>query len=83
MLQAETASLPGLVLSTSSPSARGATRRWASVEELMREVTNARIYDGARFRTSTEVGLAMGRRIGEQAVTRMPQAAAVLKLAAN
>jgi hypothetical protein len=28
------------------------------------EVANARIYDGVHYRTSTEVGTAMGKKIG-------------------
>lgn len=40
----------------------------------MREVANARIYDGVHYRNSTEVGLDMGRRIGELAA-RLQQAA--------
>jgi hypothetical protein len=31
----------------------------------MQEVANARIYDGVHYRTSTEVGTAMGKKIGE------------------
>jgi len=33
-------------------------------------VANARIYDGVHFRNSTEVGTAMGRKIGALAVDR-------------
>ena len=65
----------GAVLATSSPTANGATRRWDNVEDLMREVANARIYDGVHYRNSAEVGLAMGRRIGELATARRNLAA--------
>ena len=41
----------------------------------MREVANARIYDGVHYRNSTERGLDMGRRIGEPAAARLQQAA--------
>ena len=58
-------------LATTSPSARGAVRRWESPQAFAKEVANARIYDGVHFRNSTEVGLAMGRRIGELAATRL------------
>jgi hypothetical protein len=30
----------------------------------MQEVANARIYDGVHYRTSTEVGTDMGKKIG-------------------
>jgi hypothetical protein len=33
----------------------------------MQEVAEGRIYDGVHFRNSTEVGTAMGRKIGELA----------------
>lgn len=58
-------------LSTSSPSANGATRRWATVETFMQEVADARVWEGIHFRTSTEVGLDMGRRIGALAAVRV------------
>lgn len=74
-LKAQIDALPGWELSTASPTAKGATRRWASVDALMREVANARIYDGVHYRNSTEVGLAMGRRIGEVAAARLQHAA--------
>lgn len=75
MLKEQMGVLPGVVLSTSSPTARDTTRRWHSVEYLMREVANARIYDGVHYRNSTERGLDMGRRIGEPAAARLQQAA--------
>ncbi|HNC53022.1 MAG TPA: vanadium-dependent haloperoxidase [Accumulibacter sp.] len=75
MLKEQLDVLPGVVLSTSSPTARDTTRRWHSVEDPMREVANARIYDGVHYRNSTERGLDMGRRIGEPAAARLQQAA--------
>jgi hypothetical protein len=36
-------------------------------------VANARIYDGVHYRNSTEVGTAMGKQIGEMAVTKYLQ----------
>ncbi|MDN3921267.1 DUF3455 domain-containing protein [Roseateles violae] len=64
VLRAEVGPGRPLALSSASPSAGGATRRWADVEDLMREVGDARIWAGIHFRGSTEVGLAMGRQIG-------------------
>jgi hypothetical protein len=40
----------------------------------VREVSNARIYEGVHFRFSTEVGTAMGQQIGEAvAAKHLPQ----------
>jgi len=74
VLQAEMT--PGTVLATASPTAQGATRRWTGADSLMREVADARIFDGVHYRNSTEVGLAMGKRIGEVAVARLQAAPA-------
>lgn len=68
VLKAEMKGAARQVLSTSSPTAKGATRRWASPEEFVREVSDARIHGGIHFRSATEAGEAMGRRIGELAV---------------
>jgi hypothetical protein len=45
-------------------------RRWTTIDAFMQEVANARIYDGVHYRTSTEVGTAMGKQIGELAVAK-------------
>jgi putative NIF3 family GTP cyclohydrolase 1 type 2 len=68
ILQAEAgpAGLP--VLSTTSPTASGAMRKWKSLDDFAREVSQSRIWGGIHYRTSTDVGLAMGRQIGAQAV---------------
>jgi PAP2 superfamily len=55
-------------LSTSSPTAKGATRRWSSLDEFVREVSDARVHGGIHFRSATDVGEAMGKRIGKLAV---------------
>jgi hypothetical protein len=34
------------------------------------QVANARIYDGVHYRTSTEVGTAMGKQVGALAVAK-------------
>ncbi len=51
-----------------SPTAPGVTRRWTSATAFTDEVSAARIYGGIHYRTSTTVGQAMGRQIGELAV---------------
>ena len=61
-------------LSTSSPSAKGATRRWHSVDDFVQEVSDARIWGGLHYRFSTDVGVTMGRQIGELAAAKyLPQ----------
>jgi hypothetical protein len=61
-------------LTTTSATAKGMTRRWSRVDDFVREVSNARIYEGVHFRFSTDVGTAMGRQIGEAAAAKhLPQ----------
>lgn len=59
------------VLATSSPTAKGATRRWTSVDAFVREVGESRVYAGIHYRFSIDVGTALGQRIGELAVARL------------
>ena len=67
VIQAEIGSDLMPVISTNSPSANNAKRTWTKIEDFMQEVANGRIYDGVHFRTSTEIGTAMGRKIGKLA----------------
>jgi hypothetical protein len=64
VLQAEigNASIP--VLTTLSPTANNTKRTWMKIEDLIQEVSDGRVYDGVHYRNSTEVGTAMGRKIG-------------------
>jgi hypothetical protein len=71
VLEADARGRPLPVLSTTSPTAQGAVRRWSSLEAFTQEVVLARIVGGVHYRTSTEVGIAMGRQIGELAVANM------------
>ena len=70
VLQADVGAEPMPVLSTSSPTAKGAARSWTKVDELVQEVSVARIYDGVHYRTSTEVAVAMGKQIGGLAAAK-------------
>jgi hypothetical protein len=70
VLKAALADTPSPRLTTTSPTAPGKSRSWANPDEFMQEVALARIYDGVHYRTSTEVGTAMGVRIGEFAATK-------------
>lgn len=70
VLQAEIGDGPMPTLTTTSPTADDAARSWKTIDDLLREVANARIYDGVHYRNSTEVGTAMGRQIGALAVAK-------------
>jgi PAP2 superfamily len=67
VLEAEIGSGPMPVLETSSPTAKGVTRRYTSIGALVQEVGDARIWGGIHYRTATEVGARMGRQVGELA----------------
>ncbi|MET0487322.1 MAG: vanadium-dependent haloperoxidase [Candidatus Rokuibacteriota bacterium] len=73
VLAAEIGSGPAPKLSSASSTAGGATRTWNSVDEFVAEVAVARIYDGVHYRNSAEVGTAMGKKVGELAVTKIPR----------
>jgi hypothetical protein len=70
VLQAElgTGSMP--VFATNSPTSNNSKRTWTKIEDFMQEVANGRVYDGVHFRTSTEVGTAMGKKIGQLAADK-------------
>lgn len=59
------------VLAAKTNAAGKAERQWSSVDALVQEVGNARVYGGMHYRFSTEVGTDMGRRIGELAIERL------------
>jgi hypothetical protein len=71
VLQAEIGNGPMPRLTTISPTAPGVMRSWASIPEFTQEVANARIYDGVHFRNSTEVGTALGRKVGEMVAAQV------------
>jgi hypothetical protein len=73
VLEAELGGRPSPKLSSASYTAGGAVRTWGSVGEFVQEVAVARIYDGVHYRNSTEVGAAMGKKIGELAVKGFPK----------
>ncbi|MGE5615580.1 MAG: vanadium-dependent haloperoxidase [Bacillota bacterium] len=61
----------GLNLRARSPTAKDAERSWTTVAAFMDEVKMARIYDGVHYRNSTEVGNALGYKVGELAVQKI------------
>ena len=64
VLKAEIGKGPTPVLTTTSPTAKGAARQWTSADDFTREVANSRVYAGIHYTTSTDVGIAMGKQIG-------------------
>jgi len=64
VLRAEAGGSSALDLSTTSNTARGVTRRWASTDAVVQEVSMARIWAGVHYRTSTEAGNRMGEQVG-------------------
>jgi hypothetical protein len=70
VLQAEIGNAPLPRLEPTSPTLPGVTRSWNSIAEFTQEVSDARVYDGVHYRNSTEVGAAMGRKLGEMAVAK-------------
>ncbi len=74
VLEVEIGAGPVPKLSSASSTAGGAVRTWTSVGDFVREVAVARIYDGVHYRNSTEVGTAMGKKIGELAARSLPKA---------
>jgi hypothetical protein len=67
VLQAEIGAGPLPTLSTTSPTAAGMVRSWTTIDDFVQEVAHTRIYDGVHYRNSTEVGIGMGKKIGELA----------------
>jgi hypothetical protein len=57
-----------LLLSTTSPTATDGPRSWSDADEFAAEVALARIAAGVHFRSSTEAGVELGRRVGRWVV---------------
>lgn len=77
VLRAELGRTPLPQLSTSSPTAKGAVRRWTRFEDFVREIGQARIDEGVHYRFSIEAGNALGRQVGQLAVDRYYKAGAM------
>ena len=73
--QLGTADIPEVTMT--SPTAPGATHRWANIRDYNNEVSQARIWAGFHYRFSTRVGQDMGRKIGEYVVKNLMQPASV------
>lgn len=70
VVKAETGGAPTPQLATSSPTAKGATRRWNSVDAFVQEVADARVYAGIHYRVATQAGTTMGQQIGALAAAK-------------
>jgi hypothetical protein len=55
-------------ITMTSSAAPGITHRWTKISEYADEVSNARVWGGVHYRSSTQVGRAMGTQIGQLAV---------------
>jgi hypothetical protein len=64
VIRAEAGGAAPPTLTSTSNTAPGVTRQWTRTEELVKEVSEARILDGVHYRTSTEVGNRMGAQVG-------------------
>ena len=59
------------MLATTSPTAKGAQRKWTSLSDFTDEVAMSRVYAGIHYRSAVESGAAMGKQIGELAAKQM------------
>jgi PAP2 superfamily len=75
VLKADNAGAALPVLSTSSPTAKGAVRKWTRLEDFVKEVSDARVHAGIHYRGATDAGEALGTRVGELAAARLLQGA--------
>ncbi|MBC8119002.1 MAG: vanadium-dependent haloperoxidase [Burkholderiaceae bacterium] len=73
VLQAEVGTGAMPALTTTSYLVKGPARSWKKLDDFVQEVGNARVYDGVHFRNSTEVGAAIGKRVGALAVAKFLQ----------
>lgn len=74
VLAAEVGNAPLPVLSTSSPTAKGATRQYGNLAAFVQEVADARVWGGIHYRTATEVGARMGQQVGGLAAAWLREA---------
>jgi hypothetical protein len=65
LIRADLGTDPVPTLSTKSNTLRGVVRYWAKTEDLVAEVSNARIYDGVHYRYSTEAGNKLGEQVAQ------------------
>jgi len=71
-----TAEMPEV--SIASPTAPGVVHRWTNVRAFSDEVSQARIWAGFHYRSSTKVGQDMGHKIGDYVAKNLMQPVAVV-----
>lgn len=76
VLEAELGSTKAPVWKTTSSAVNNAARQWIDLEAFVKEVADARVYDGVHYRFSTEAGMTLGRQVGRLAADRFQLAAA-------
>jgi hypothetical protein len=59
------------VISMTSAGAPGVVHRWTRIADYVEEVSDARIFAGVHYRSSADVGKAMGRSIARQAAASL------------
>jgi hypothetical protein len=64
VIRAEIGRGPLPTLTSTSNTAPGVTRHWTRTEDVVKEVSEARILDGVHYRNSCEVGNRMGAQVG-------------------
>lgn len=64
VLEAETGAVPSSPLRTTSLTLPGVEREWSDFAAFVVEVANARVWAGVHYRNSTDVGVALGRKVG-------------------
>jgi hypothetical protein len=72
VLKAEVGGGATPTLRSTSSKAPGVVRTWTRIDDFVQEVSEARICDGVHYRTSSEVGTAMGAKIGALASAAYP-----------
>jgi hypothetical protein len=70
MLKAEVVENPMPLRTTRSYTANNTIRSWPDIESFVQEVSEASIYDGVHYRSSTVVGNIMSKKLGELAVRK-------------
>lgn len=71
VVQADLGKSRAPILTTTSPTAKGAARSWTSLKDFAQEVSDSRVYAGIHYRSAVDAGAAMGHQIGDLVATRV------------
>jgi hypothetical protein len=75
VLEAELGSTKAPVWKTTSSAVNNTARQWIDLETFVKEVADARVYDGVHYRFSTEAGTTLGKQVGRLAADKFQLAA--------